>query len=204
MHSSDSIVGHPLATAAGASGSTGQDTRPRTATVMLDGHVAGSSPVRKRQLRVLVADDYSDAADSLSMLLKIWGHQVWVARDGPAALAMAAACEADVLLLDITMPRMDGCQVAREFRRQARFEHTLLIAITGWADQAHRLVGEEAGFDLYLVKPVAPSTLEVLLALEQDRLAHSSAAFPGINRLDAGPPFLSKGYGQESSKQGVS
>lgn len=152
--------------------------------VSRDGDVTWRRPVTRRQLRVLVADDDRDAADSLSMLVKVWGHQVWVAYDGAAALAMACACQADVLLLDIAMPTMDGCQVARQLRRQARFEDALLVAITGWTDQAHRLLGEEAGFDLYLIKPVEPSTLEVLLVLEQDRLAHLSAAFLATPRRD--------------------
>jgi CheY-like chemotaxis protein len=167
---------------------SGARTRPPSSDevveVSRDGGVTWCSPVSKRQLRVLVADDDRDAADSLSMLVKIWGHKVWVACDGAAALEMASAYQVDVLLLDIAMPTMDGCQVARQLRRQARFEDTLLIAITGWADQAHRLLAAEAGFDLYLIKPVEPSTMEVLLVLEQDRLAHSSAALLATPRRD--------------------
>jgi CheY-like chemotaxis protein len=133
-----------------------------------------------RQLSVLVADDNRDAADSLAMLVELWGYEVRVVYDGAAALEMASAYQTDVLLLDVTMPMRHGYEVARQLRREARFKDTLLIAITGWADQAHRRLGEEAGFDLYLAKPVEPSTLEVLLVLEHDRLAHSGRpAIPG-------------------------
>jgi CheY-like chemotaxis protein len=160
------------------------------------------SPVSTRQLRVLVVDDYSDAADSLAMLVALWGHRAWVARDGQATLEMASTCQADVLLLDIAMPNMDGCQVARRLRRQARFKGTLLIALTGWADDAHRRLAEKAGFDLYLIKPVAPSTLEVLLALEQDRLAHPPAVVSDSfgQDGDSWEPAITEGTGWSSKE----
>ena len=153
-----------------------------------NGDAAWYGTVSKKQLHVLVADDCRDAADSLSVLAKLWGHEVSVAYDGAAALAMASASQADVLLLDIAMPKLDGYHVARQLRRQARFADTLLIAITGWADRASRLLGEEAGFDLYLIEPVEPSTLEVLLGLEQERLARSSAARPAVAKQDSRRP----------------
>ena len=146
---------------------------------MPDRDVHPCSPGGTRQLRVLVVDDYPDAAASVAMLAEIWGHRTWVARDGPSALKMAAVCQADVLLLDITMPKMDGYQIARQLRRQRCFQSTLLIAITGWTDEAHRELSEKAGFDLHLIKPVEPSTLEVLLALERNRLAGLPAALSG-------------------------
>jgi CheY-like chemotaxis protein len=133
------------------------------------------SPVGKGQLRVLVVDDEPNAAESLSLMVKTWGHKACVAGNGAAALEMASAFQTDVVLLDIVMPKMDGCQVARRLRRQARFENTLLIALLGWADREQRPRAEEAGVDLCLIKPVEPSTLEVLLVLEQDWLAHASA-----------------------------
>jgi DNA-binding response OmpR family regulator len=109
----------------------------------------------------------------MSLLVKMWGHEVRRTYDGAAALEMAAAYRPDVLLLDISMPKMDGCQLAKQLRRQTRFTETLLIAVTGWADNAHRLLGKEAGFDHFLPKPVEPSILEELLLLQQDRLAES-------------------------------
>jgi CheY-like chemotaxis protein len=137
------------------------------------------------QLCVLVVDDDPNAAKSLSMLMEAWGHEVWVAGDGAAALVLASAVQTNVLLLDIVMPNMDGCQVARRLRRQTRFEDTLLIALLGRADPEYRLRAEEAGFDLCLVKPVEPSTLEVLLMLEQDWLTQSSAALRATPRTEA-------------------
>ena len=125
---------------------------------------------------MLVADDYRDAVDSLSTLVRMWGHDVRLTYNGEAAIEMACVYRPDVLLLDIAMPKMDGCRLAQRLRRQARFRDTLLVAITGYADEAHRLLCEAAGFDLFLVKPVDPSTLETLLLLERDRLLGPSEA----------------------------
>ena len=127
-------------------------------------------PDRRRPLRVLVADDCTDAADSLSMLLRMWGHDVRLTYDGEAAIEMACVYQPDVLLLDIAMPKLDGCRLAQRLRRQARFMDTLLVAITGYGDEAHRLLCEAAGFDVFLIKPIDPATLETLLLLELDRL----------------------------------
>ena len=124
-----------------------------------------------RKLRVLVVDDNRDCADSLSTLVNLWGFNARTAYDGAAALAMMGLHHPDVVLLDLSMPRMDGCHMARQMRRQTRFEQTLLIAITGWTDQAHRLLCDEAGFDHYLLKPIELADLETLLRRERLRLA---------------------------------
>jgi CheY-like chemotaxis protein len=104
------------------------------------------------------------------MLLRMWGHDVRLTYDGEAAIEMACVYRPDVLLLDIAMPKLDGCRLAQQLRRQTGFMDTLLVAITGYADDAYRLLCEAAGFDLFLIKPIDPATLETLLLLELDRL----------------------------------
>jgi DNA-binding response OmpR family regulator len=132
-------------------------------------------PIRKRSLRVLIVDDHRDGADILAVLVKMWGHEARVAYAGDVALRLAATYQPDVMLLDLAMPQMDGCQLAHRLRREERFKDTLLIAIPGCGDAAHRLLGAEAGFDHYLLKPVEPSTLEAVLLRQQSRLAVSCA-----------------------------
>jgi CheY-like chemotaxis protein len=105
----------------------------------------------------------------MSMLVQLWGHVVHQAHDGVAALEAALVFEPDVLLLDIAMPLLDGCQVARQLRQQARCQDTLLVALTGYGDDGHRLLWEGA-FDHYLIKPVDPVTVERLLLSAQTRL----------------------------------
>ena len=73
-------------------------------------------PARPSGHRLLVVDDNQDAAVSLAMLLRLQGHEVRVAHDGPAALEMAKAYPPDVVFLDIGMPGMDGYEVARRLR----------------------------------------------------------------------------------------
>jgi DNA-binding response OmpR family regulator len=102
------------------------------------------------------------------------GEDARAAYDGMAALETASVYRPHVLLLDLAMPKLDGCQVARQLRQQAAFADTLLIAITGWTDQRGRLLCDKAGFEHYLTKPIDLSTLKILLRHERDRLAGSA------------------------------
>lgn len=115
--------------------------------------------------RVLVVDDNRDAAVSLGRLLeRLYGQEVRVAHDGPSALATAEQFHPDVILLDIGMPGMDGHEVARRLRQRPDFAHTLLVAITGWGQEADRQRSSQAGFQRHLVKPVDPAEIRALLA----------------------------------------
>ena len=112
---------------------------------------------------MLVVEDNVDAADSLSMLLRLYGHEVQVARTGPTALEMASASRPDVVLLDIGLPGMDGYQVARHLRERPEFKDVMLCALTGYTpSEADRQRQQESGFDHYFVKPVS---LEKLIEL---------------------------------------
>ena len=114
--------------------------------------------------RILIADDNRDAADSLSMLLELAGHEVRVAHLGRAALSLAQAFRPDVALLDIGMPDMSGYEVARELRREPWGRGILLIALTGWGQEKDRQQALEAGFNQHLTKPIDPDHLESLIS----------------------------------------
>jgi CheY-like chemotaxis protein len=114
-------------------------------------------------LRVLLADDNKACAESFCLLIRRWGHDCRVAYDGLEALDLAAECPPDVALLDIDLPGMDGCEVARRLREVPGLETVVLIAVTGHADEAHRRECYDAGFEWYLVKPTEPSELRTLL-----------------------------------------
>jgi PAS domain S-box-containing protein len=116
------------------------------------------------ELGVLIVDDNKDAAESLAMLLSTAGAEVRVAHDGPTALAEFARSEPHVVLLDIGMPDMDGCEVARRLREIARSDRVALVALTGWGQDEDRRRVREAGFDHHLVKPVDLASLQALLA----------------------------------------
>ena len=107
--------------------------------------------------RVLVADDYDDAAESLSRLLQTTGARTEVALDGECALQIAMRWRPDVCVLDLQMPGLDGRDIARQIRAQFWEERPLLIAVSGWTSE--RASALEAGFDHYVTKPVEPAWL---------------------------------------------
>ncbi len=113
-------------------------------------------------VRVLVVDDYPDNAESMAMLLRLCGHMVATALDGAAALQAAQAAQPDAVLLDISMPGMNGCEVARQLRRMFG-GNVRLIAITALGSEEDRQRCLDAGFDLHLVKPADPNEITRLL-----------------------------------------
>jgi CheY-like chemotaxis protein len=115
------------------------------------------------QLLVLVVDDSHDCAYSLALLMRVWGHEAVVAYDGPSALEAASARPPDVVLLDIAMPGMDGCELTRRLRQMPGMEKALLVAITGHGREAEVRRCEEAGIDCYFLKPVDPLELQQVL-----------------------------------------
>jgi CheY-like chemotaxis protein len=118
---------------------------------------------KRRAVRVLVVNDSPDNVESMAMLLRLYGHEVEVALGGPAALRAAQAQQPDAVLLDISMPGMNGYQVARKLRAMFRDKPLLLVAITAHGFEEDRRRCEEAGFDLHLVKPADPLEVENLL-----------------------------------------
>ena len=97
------------------------------------------------------------------MLLRLYGHDVQVARTGPTALDMASTSRPDVVLLDIGLPGMDGYQVAQLLRERPEFLGVVICALTGYTpSDADRLRRQESGFDHYFVKPVSLEKLSEL------------------------------------------
>jgi PAS domain S-box-containing protein len=118
--------------------------------------------------RVLVADDNRDAADSLAVLLRLNGHEVRVAYAGRPAVALAATFNPDVVFLDLGLPDLDGCEVARQVRAGPGGSRMRLVAVTGWGQDDDRRRTEAAGFDVHLTKPVDPEMLERVLQVAPD------------------------------------
>jgi CheY-like chemotaxis protein len=112
----------------------------------------------------LVVDDNRDAADTLTKLVKAWGYDVQAAYDA-SAIDLVSTIEPDVILLDIAMPKVDGIRVARAIRELRNDDKILLIAVTGYHDEARRTLATEAGVDHYLIKPVDPSVIQKLLEM---------------------------------------
>jgi CheY-like chemotaxis protein len=112
-----------------------------------------------RPIRVLVADDYPDAAESIAMILKGVVVEACIAVDGEQALARANDWRPHVCVLDVDMPKLDGNEIARRIREQSWEERPLLIAMTGWIASANRTSALDAGFDHWVGKPFEPARL---------------------------------------------
>jgi PAS domain S-box-containing protein len=126
---------------------------------------ASSQPAKTATVsrRVLVVDDSVDAAKTLAMLLRSWGHEVRIAHNGPDALQRAVGFQPHLILLDIGLPDMDGYEVARLIRQNDHLKGVHLVAVTGYGQDSDRQQSKDAGFDNHLLKPVEPADLRKLL-----------------------------------------
>jgi two-component system, chemotaxis family, CheB/CheR fusion protein len=124
-----------------------------------------STAIRIAPRRILIADDNLDAADSLSMLLKLAGHEVHLAHSGAQALEMAAYLKPEIGIFDIGMPDLTGYEVAQRIRHEAWAKQVKLIAVTGWGQEEDKRCALAAGFDHHLTKPISSDELEQLLRL---------------------------------------
>ena len=113
--------------------------------------------------RILVVDDNQDAAQALRLLLEAEGHEVRVASDGAAGLAMARQYRPDVVLLDIGLPTMNGYEIAQQIRADRALNSTMVVAVTGYGQMHDRARASASGFHHHLVKPVEFKALQQLL-----------------------------------------
>lgn len=123
-----------------------------------------SDPHSMPRLRVVIADDNRDAADSLGMLLELAGHETWIAHSGREALSMVKEHRPDVAILDIGMPDLNGYEVIRLARDNPWGKEVFFVALTGWGQASDKERARVAGFDRHLTKPAAPETVADLLA----------------------------------------
>jgi CheY-like chemotaxis protein len=114
-------------------------------------------------LRVLIAEGHEDNAQTTAWLLRLYGHEVQIAADGPSALQAALAGSFDVVLLEIILPGLCGWDVARRLRECKTAGRPVLIAVTGLGRPEDRRRSAQAGIDLHLVKPVDPELLRKVL-----------------------------------------
>ncbi len=116
-----------------------------------------------KPLRVIVADDDRATTDALVWLLQLAGHAVVGCYAGQDAIDQALAHQAEAAILDVELPELNGYEVARQLRHSAVCKETLLVAITGFADDEHRQLAMQVGFDHYFVKPVDFAILHQML-----------------------------------------
>jgi CheY-like chemotaxis protein len=137
-------------------------TSPRVAPT----RVQAASRSRNATSRILVVDDNVDSARGLARLLKLLGHKVETAGDGPEALAVVETYRPDVVLLDIGLPGMDGYDVARALRKHPACKDAVIIAVSGYGQAEDQRRSREAGFNFHLVKPIDHDALMTLLSTD--------------------------------------
>ncbi len=115
-------------------------------------------------LRILVVDDNEDSVESLAMLLESYGHVLYTAAHGEAALRQAQAHTLDLVVLDIGLPGMNGYDVARALRGMPLPQQPVLVALSGYGRDTDRRQATEAGFNHHLVKPADPDQLFEIMA----------------------------------------
>lgn len=115
-------------------------------------------------MRVLVVDDDNDTARPLALLLKHCGHDAETAIGGEAALRQAPLFRPDVMFIDLSMPKVEGVDVAGQLRQTIEFAETPLIAVSGYTDPEHRAQAAAAGFNGFLAKPFALIALQEMMA----------------------------------------
>jgi len=127
--------------------------------------LTGGPPVR-----VLVVDDDEDGAEAMAMVMKLAGHEVAVAHDGERAVEQASRLAPELVFLDLTLAGLlDGYDVARRLRNAPVSARLRLVAVTGSGRPEDRQRAREAGFDLFLTKPVDPALLRDLALVVQSR-----------------------------------
>jgi putative two-component system response regulator len=139
-----------------------------------------------RRTRVLVADDTESVRMLFMKLLSADGHDVVVVQDGAQAIEAAQTHQPDVILLDITMPQLDGFAVCRRLKSDPAFRRTQVVLVTGLSDMSDRIKGLEVGADDFLSKPVHPHELRarvrslLLVKRLKDEVDAGEAAFTAL------------------------
>ena len=116
-----------------------------------------------RVRRILAVEDNVDVLRVQAALLRTMGHEVLPVSSGAEALAAAETFLPDVVLIDIGLPDMDGCELARRLRQLPTTRAARLIALTGYGSARTKQEAEEAGIDEYFVKPVPLAELHRVL-----------------------------------------
>jgi CheY-like chemotaxis protein/two-component sensor histidine kinase len=149
-----------------APGQAALESAPESAPGLADAEAHAPRPDARR---VLVVDDNRDAANSLALLLSAQGNEVQVAYGGQDALELLAKWMPDVAVVDIGMPGMDGCQLARRIRGDRRCAGLRLVALSGWGHAGARAQSQACGFDEHLTKPADIGVLGAILAATRGR-----------------------------------
>jgi CheY-like chemotaxis protein len=121
--------------------------------------------------RILIADDNTDAAQSLAGILRSQGHETYIAANGRQAVELAEAHRPQIIFMDLGMPLLDGLQATRQIRAQPWGKSLFIAALTGWGQPGDRTRSREAGMDMHLVKPIDLAVITKILVRASAQLS---------------------------------
>jgi DNA-binding response OmpR family regulator len=130
------------------------------------------------QHRVLVVDDYPDAAEIACTFLTLLGYECRSASSGKEALETARTFEPDIAILDIGLPDISGYEVAAQLRKEFAGRPLYIAAVTGWGQPEDRVRAFVAGFDQHVLKPADAQKLREIVRLAEERAAQSATGAP--------------------------
>jgi CheY-like chemotaxis protein len=128
-------------------------------------------------LDVLIVEDDDDSREMLSEIITVLGYRAHAARDYPQALDAVGKAPPDVAFVDLGLPGVDGCEVARRLRKHPACQSLYLVALTGYGNPEDEAATRAAGFDEHLLKPLGVDRVRrVLSSVEGARTARSTAS----------------------------
>lgn len=133
---------------------------------------------------VLVVDDFDDSREMLAEYLLLTGFRVAQAKDGREAIEQAFALAPDVVVMDLSLPEIDGWEATRILRADPRTKHLPVVALTGHALAEHSHEAREAGCDAFLTKPCLPDTLVAEIRRLLDRTDPDAPDFHAADNTD--------------------
>jgi len=110
--------------------------------------------VKKSQIKILVVEDNQDSRELVVKVLKNKGYEMIEASDGEEALEKTASDKPNLILMDISIPKLDGYEVAKQLKDQEEFKHIPIIALTAHAMKGDREKFISVGFEGYISKPI--------------------------------------------------
>lgn len=137
--------------------------------------------------RILIAEDEKDIRELLEYSLGKEGYKVKSAPDGNVALRLAEEYVPDIFILDVMMPGMDGIELCRKLRENAKFDNSFIVILTARSEEYSEVAGFDAGADDYIAKPVKLRSLIRRLEALQRRSLKNDPEF-----IEVGPFRIDK------------
>ncbi|MDJ0678613.1 MAG: response regulator transcription factor [Xenococcaceae cyanobacterium MO_167.B52] len=149
-------------------------------------------------LLILIAEDDPGIRLAVNDYLEMSGYSTIMAENGEQALLMMEKYHPHLLISDIKMPKRDGYQLVKEIRQRPEFRLLPVIFLTEYGSKKERIMGYQAGCDIYLPKPFEMDELEAVIRnlLEKSQMIHSEIRFSSRKNDAASSPVNQENYSQ--------